>query len=92
MPDEPEITVTLTFPRLIAERLAALDDPERAGAPLEERVTTVLDVLADHAQQGVVRRGAWERGWLLQAFGYDWLDHMEPDPEGPHHDRPRLRG
>ena len=39
--------------------------------------------LIDHAQQGVYRPGAWERMWLCQAFGDDWLDKLKPgDPYG----------
>jgi predicted DNA-binding transcriptional regulator AlpA len=39
--------------------------------------------LIDQAQQGVYRPGAWERDWLRQAFGSDWVEYLEPgDPYG----------
>jgi hypothetical protein len=46
-------------------------------------VQGVIEQLIDHAQQGVYRPGAWERGWLEQAFSFDWQDALEPgDPYG----------
>lgn len=84
MTDEPTITVTLAFPQSIAERLAVLDDdPAGEHHDLAERVTAVMDVLADHAQTGVRRGGAWERSWLVQAFGLMWLASLESDPDNP---------
>ena len=48
-----------------------------------DSVEGVLLELADHAQQGVYRPGAWERDWLVQAFGGDWIEYLEPgDPYG----------
>jgi hypothetical protein len=48
-----------------------------------ESVEDVIEKLIDHAQQGVYRPGAWERGWLVQAFGDEWENHLEPgDPHG----------
>lgn len=95
MPDEPKVTITLTFTQTVAERLAALADPSlgtRMGAE------HALYRLADHAQQAVYRSGAWEREWICQALGYDWLANLEPDPEHadigwqrPRKSRPRLR-
>lgn len=78
MPDEPKVTITLTFTQTVAERLAALADPSlgtRMGAE------HTLYRLADHAQQAVYRSGAWERDWAIQAFGDGWLANLEPDPE-----------
>ena len=47
------------------------------------KVEDVLLQLIDHAQQGVYRPGAWEREWLMQVFGPDWIEHLEPgDPYG----------
>jgi len=44
-------------------------------------VEGVIGELIDHAQQGIYRPGAWEREWLTQAFGADWIEHLEPgDP------------
>lgn len=43
----------------------------------------VVEQLIDHAQQGVYRPGAWEREWLCQCFGYDWINNLQPgDPYG----------
>jgi hypothetical protein len=39
--------------------------------------------LAVKAADGVYRPGAWERGWLEQAFGSDWQNRLEPDPNVP---------
>lgn len=48
---------------------------------LEQRCARVLMQLADHAQQGVRQNGAWERKWIVQAFGDGWLERTEPgDP------------
>jgi hypothetical protein len=48
-----------------------------------ETVEQVVLELIDHAQQGVYRPGAWEREWLMQAFGPDFLQRLEPgDPYG----------
>ena len=39
--------------------------------------------LIDRAAQGVYRPGAWERGWVCQAFGDEFIDHLETgDPFG----------
>ena len=46
-------------------------------------VEEVVSELIDHAQQGVYRPGAWERQWLIQVFGEDFLVNLEPgDPYG----------
>lgn len=46
-------------------------------------VEGVVGQLIDHAQQGVYRPGAWEREWLMQAFGSEWTAALEPgDPYG----------
>jgi hypothetical protein len=53
------------------------------GAYAPSSVEDVVSTLIDHAQQGVYRPGAWERYWLIQAFGDDWTDFLEPgDPYG----------
>jgi hypothetical protein len=57
-------------------------------------VEGIVAELIDHAQQGVYRPGAWERGWLEQAFGFDWQAFLEVgDPYGradcPYFQRPR---
>lgn len=46
-------------------------------------VQSVVELLIDHAQQGVYRPGSWERGWLAHVFFEDWTDRLEPgDPHG----------
>ena len=83
------VSITLQLPEEWARNLTALVEPDRG---LDD-VAAVLAELADHAQQGVYRPGAWERGWLCQAFGYEWLDRLEPDPEHPDiYQRPREDG
>lgn len=64
------IQVTVMLPAEWAQRLEALGTVESA-----------LLTLADHAQQGVYRPGAWERGWLCQVFGDEWLARVEPDTD-----------
>lgn len=88
---EPEqVTVTLSLSRKTVDRLAALTGPQFGPGTAE----AVIYELIDHAQQAVYRSGAWERDWICQAFGEDWLENLEPDPE--HADigwqRPRVRG
>jgi hypothetical protein len=85
-----EVTVTLSVE--VVRRLAVLSG-EGYGV---NRVADVLATLADHAQQGVYRPGAWEREWLMQAFGDEWLTRLEPDTDDVSadgrviFDRPRL--
>lgn len=79
--ERPEmLSVTITITRTVAELLALLDDAGGGETqPIEMRVARVLLQLADHAQQGVYRNGAWERAWLAQAFNRDvWLPRTEP--------------
>jgi hypothetical protein len=53
------------------------------GSYAPQSVEEVIERLADHAQQGVYRPGAWEREWLRQAFGDEWTMYLEPgDPYG----------
>lgn len=53
----------------------------RCGPYAPQSVEDVIGQLIDHACQGVYRPGAWERDWLRQAFGDDWM--LEPgDPYG----------
>lgn len=94
MTEQPErVTVTLSFSPRTAARLAALGADE-SGDPLAATVEAVLYELADHAQQAVYRPGAWEREWACQAFGYDWLENLEPDPDHPDTgwQRPKVAG
>lgn len=67
--------VTIELPDTTYRLLQVLDS---AGS-----VETVLQTLADHAQQGVYRPGSWEREWLCQVFIEDWAGKLEPgDPYG----------
>jgi hypothetical protein len=53
------------------------------GQYAPQSVEEVIGELLDHARQGVYRPGAWERCWLMQAFGDDWTAYLEPgDPYG----------
>jgi hypothetical protein len=65
-----------------------IEIPDRAAALLDVLIDpdeglpdrgAVVERLIDHAQQGVYRPGAWERSWLMQAFGASWLARLEPD-------------
>jgi hypothetical protein len=73
------VSITVGLPEEWVQNLEALVDPERG---LDD-VAAVLVELADHAQQAVYRPGSWERPWLCQAFGWEWRERMEPDPEHP---------
>jgi hypothetical protein len=47
------------------------------------RLKAVVAALIDHASQGVYRPGAWEREWVIQAFGVEFLERLVPgDPWG----------
>lgn len=72
----PDITITITDEA--AERLAVLVDPAWGS----RSVADVVAQLADHAQQGVMRPGSWERLWVISAFGTEWTLRMEPDTDG----------
>lgn len=74
-PDRIQVTVTL--PERTARLLAVLGGDQPGS--LVAAVAPVLAQLADHAQQGVYRPMAWERDWVIQAFGDGWLDRLEPD-------------
>jgi hypothetical protein len=40
-------------------------------------VAAVIHELIDHVQQGIYRPGAWERRWVIQAFGDEFIQHLE---------------
>jgi hypothetical protein len=69
-----EITITITDE--VAARLAILTDPSGVGVP--DPAQTIYELI-DHAQQGVYRPGSWERPWLMQVFGDEWLERLHPD-------------
>jgi hypothetical protein len=71
------VAITVHLPAEWDMNLEALVDP---ASGLDD-VAAVLVKLADHAQQGVHRPGAWERDWLHQAFGYGWHARLEPEDE-----------
>jgi hypothetical protein len=78
MAAHPIRRVTVELPEEWVELLAVLGDPAE-----------VLAELASHAWQGVSRPGSWERPWLLQAFGDEFLERLEPDPDVPYRQRRR---
>ena len=87
-PKQEEKTITITMSATVYSLLKVLD--ERGN------VEEVINLLVDHAQQGVYRPGAWERDWLCQVFGDDWIQHLEPGdpygrPDSPMFQRPRKR-
>jgi hypothetical protein len=69
--------IHIEIPDRSAALLDVLIDPEWG---LPDRAA-VIERLIDHAQQGVYRPGAWERDWLMQAFGDSWLTRLEPDTD-----------
>jgi hypothetical protein len=74
-------TISIIVPDEVAARLAVLTDPSllQAGATVTAAASDAVAVLIDHAQQGVYRPGSWERPWLMQAFGDEWLERLHPD-------------
>ncbi len=97
MPTDRNITITVsdTVYRLL--RVLAPHHTPR-GLTDDVLVEEVVGTLIDHAQQGVYRPGAWERRWLCQAFGDEWLARLEPgdpygrDGNGSMFNRPRKGG
>jgi hypothetical protein len=75
--------ITIELPEELVQLLAVLDDDGRAERALHE--------LIERAADGIRRPGSWERPWLLQAFGPDWLQRLEADPEAHWRQRPRRR-
>jgi len=73
---EKEIPITITVSKTVYALLQTLCDADQT-------IDSVVEDLVDHAQQGVYRPGAWEREWLIQAFGDDFTEKLEPgDPYG----------
>jgi hypothetical protein len=72
------VKLTVDVPDAWVDRLRVLGpDHQHDDVAIAD---VVLDLL-DHAQQGVYRPGAWERGWLQQAFGDAWEQRLEPDTD-----------
>lgn len=61
--------VTVKLTPVVIELLTVLGDGSAQQAIFK---------LIDHAQQGVYRPGSWEREWICQAFGSEWIAKMEP--------------
>ena len=71
--------ITIEMNEAVTELLEVLTSREYGP----DSVEGAIEQLIDHAQQGVYRPGAWERDWLIQAFGDDWTAYLEPgDPYG----------
>src|SRR5262249_40960759 len=66
-------TISIKVSREVYALLEVLDEPK-----------DVIMELIDHAQKGVYRPGAWERNWVCQAFGDDWIERLVEtgDPYG----------
>lgn len=79
MEPEPETAVSVTLE--LSQRVARLLTVLTTGDYAPDDLHGVIMKLVDHAQQGVYRPGAWERGWLEQAFGDEWEDGLEPDTD-----------
>jgi hypothetical protein len=70
-------TIAIDIDDTVYALLGVLTEGECAPGSVED---VVLKLIA-HAQQGVYRPGAWERGWLIESFGDDWTAELEPiDP------------
>jgi hypothetical protein len=80
-----ERTISVVLDIEIVACLEILGDPEHP----EESAASVLAELADRARDGVTRPGSWERPWLCQAFGDEWTERLEPDPEAWWCERPK---
>jgi hypothetical protein len=81
MPTDTQVVVSLS-PRV----LASLEHLARSIAPLYPGMDAagVLAELADRVDDGVRRRGSWERNWLRSAFPLEAMEASEePDPEAP---------
>jgi hypothetical protein len=75
--------VTIELSKTVADLLEVLSAGHAIKGGKKERVRFVLEELADHAQQGVYRPGAWERAWICNAFGFEWTSQVENgDPYG----------
>ena len=70
--------------RLITLTMALSPDDfallEVLGTPISMPADLVAKTLALYAIDGVRRPGSWERGWVKQAFGDDFVQLLEVDP------------
>lgn len=74
-------TNTITIPIEVPAESVRLLEALTGGTFGPDDVAGVIAELVDHAQQGVYRPGAWERGWLIQAFGDEFESRLQPDPD-----------
>jgi hypothetical protein len=77
-PNANQIAVTLHLSEDAYRYLRALGKSCAVGG--KGTVEDVLLHLAHSAADGVRRPGAWERGWLTQAFSDDWTESMRAHP------------
>ena len=70
------LTIEITCEDL--ELLSALGEPKE-----------VVTQLIHSAVEGIRRPGAWERNWLIQAFGPEFENNLEVDPKCEWHQRPQ---
>lgn len=73
MSDDGDVTIAVTVSARTAAYLRALT---RSSSVPDGTLEDVVSYLVHSAADGLRRPGAWERGWLTQAFG-DF-------PDGPH--------
>jgi hypothetical protein len=74
-----KITVTVELDADVHEYLETLAR-HSGGFADNETVASVLVHLANCAAGGMRRPVAWERGWIEQAFGDDWVRALEMRP------------
>jgi len=75
----PRKRITIEIDDIVYGLLEVLTRGRYGAASVE----AVVHQLIDHTQQGIYRPGSWEREWLRQVFGEDWIEHLEPgDPYG----------
>lgn len=65
-PPRRKLRITLELNFTTEQLLRVLGDPKQ-----------VIEQLVDHAQQGVYRPGAWERQWVEQVFGDEFVSRLE---------------
>lgn len=72
--DDKRTTHTVSLHKHTEKYLAVL--ARHNGCSIAE----ILAQLGNFAADGMRRPGAWERGWLAQAFADDWVDSLEQVP------------
>ena len=56
---------------------------------LETRARDVLERFCERVAVGITGPNSWERRWLQQAFGDEWIARLEADPDYPYRQRPK---